>query len=365
MEHGATEDFHADRKFSKRKINRPTETASMTGKRVKAAFPVSRDSFGENGDPEDEGIASGAHVTKEEVENVFAVSDDSDLEFSDRDSEDSDESSVVDLETGGGPLLYPSSNFASKSSFLSWHENQPSLENSSLVDAEQDDFLTRYTLSEESSETETMRKSLEINMALQKLVMGELNVLHLYLVKCRRRQEELESSLDLYIRGPGREGTASTQHLASVRLTSYHWPYFQSRKGDVPPPAEGDLEESVFRAELKPRPWKKFEQDMLLNAVAQNVIDRTKALLEMRLQLLETRMSAITDNPQFIISESDPEASQETNGGDSRLEELERMNMEISEIESSLDSLNEDQDITKIVGPRNKEHDWLKISTID
>ena len=62
------------------------------------------------------------------------------------------------------------------------------MENSSLADVEQDDFLSRYTLSEDSSETETMRKSLEINMALQKLVMGELNVLHLYLVKCRRRQ---------------------------------------------------------------------------------------------------------------------------------------------------------------------------------
>ena len=60
--------------------------------------------------------------------------------------------------------------------------------------------------------------------------------------------------MDLYIRGPGREGTSSIQHPTSVRLTSYHWPYFQSRKGDVPPSAEGDLEESVFRAELKPRP---------------------------------------------------------------------------------------------------------------
>ena len=89
----------------------------MTGKRVKAALPVSGHNFSENGDPEEVGIASGARVTKEEVEDVFAVSDDSDLEFSDRDSEDSDESSGVDLENGGGPLLY-SSNFASKGSFL-------------------------------------------------------------------------------------------------------------------------------------------------------------------------------------------------------------------------------------------------------
>ncbi|XP_073670134.1 snRNA-activating protein complex subunit 4-like isoform X2 [Paramisgurnus dabryanus] len=184
---------------------------------------------------------------------------------------------------------------------------------------------------------------LQINLVYQEVLKEKLSELEKLLRDNQQQQKEIEGQLS----GPTTYSSSSPGGIPIQKLFLGYFmkPYFKDKLTALGPPANDETKERMSHAtrpicELKIKRWEVWQKALLTNAVATDTMKRMLKPKLSKLDYLSGKMSKAKDTEK---------------------EEMKKQIDLIQEDIAEISAMTKEQ----LLGDRNDDHDWEKISNID
>ncbi|KAM9394418.1 snRNA-activating protein complex subunit 4 [Pholidichthys leucotaenia] len=190
---------------------------------------------------------------------------------------------------------------------------------------------------------------LQLNLVYQQVVQETLRQLETLLAQNQKEQKEILSQLAGRTTSTFKEKPTNSSYREPTKLYLGHFftPYFKDKSTRLGPPANQEAKEKADRMtgtldakKLKVKQWESWQKLLLINAVSRDTLRRLTHPKLSRVDFLSRKLSLADETTKQQLRE------------------------QIDGLEKEIDLLKMKQG-EELIGDRNEEYDWEKISNID